>query len=118
MNYLWVLCVQVIKRVQQLVAPGEYLVRWKRAALVCHHLCQIVAGDVLHDQKLTIAFAKMIAHARQSRMMHARKQTRLALKLSSQALVGKQSFLECDGGIETLIDRFVDCTHAALAELL
>ena len=81
MNYLRILCVQIIKRVEQLIAPGQHLIRRKRALLVRHHLGQIVAGNVLHHQKLAIAFAEVIAYARQGRMMHAREQTRFALKL-------------------------------------
>jgi hypothetical protein len=85
---------------------------------VRHHLRQIVAGNVLHYQKLAIAFPKVIAHAWQSWMMHARQQARFALKLASQALIGKQRFLQRDGRVEPLVNSFVNSAHATLAELL
>ena len=50
-------------------------------------------------------------------MMQAGEQSRLALELFSQTLVGKQRLFQRDGGVETLIDRFVHGAHAALSEL-
>jgi hypothetical protein len=47
-------------------------------------------------------------------MVHARKQTRLALKLFPQSLVGKQRLLQRDHCVEAFIDRFVDRAHATL----
>ena len=50
-------------------------------------------------------------------MMHARQQTRLALKLLAQFLIGKESFLQRDSGIQALIDGFIHRSHAPLSEL-
>ena len=50
-------------------------------------------------------------------MMQTRKQSRLALELFAQTFVGKQRFFQGDSRVETLIDRFVDGTHATLPKL-
>jgi len=59
----------------------------------------------------------MVADARQRGMVQTSEQPRFALELFAQALVGNERFFQRDGRVETLIDRFIDGAHAALAEL-
>src|SRR6185503_12413415 len=93
------------------------LIGGKRTSFASHHLRQIVAGNKLHHEELAVAFRKMVTHARQRGMMQTCKQSRLALELFAQTFVGKQRFLQRNGGIETLIDRLVNRAHASLSEL-
>src|SRR6185369_3287403 len=117
MNYLRILRVQVIKRIEQLICPRQNLVRGKRAALASHHLRQVIAGYELHDEKLSISFRKMVADARQRRMMQSREESCLTFELLPQSLFGKQRLFERDCGIETLVDGLVNRTHTALPKL-
>src|SRR5690242_271714 len=117
MNDLRFLCVQIIERVEQLIRPRQHLVGGKRTSFTRHHLRQVVAGDVLHHEKLPVGFGKMVADARQRGMMQTCEQPRFAFELFAQTFVGKERLFQRDGGIETLIDGFIDGAHAALAEL-
>ncbi len=74
MNNLRFLRVQVVKRVQQLVGPTSKP-DWPETdpdfrAIISD---KIIARDVLHDEKLAIAFGKMVTHARQRWMMQSAK---------------------------------------------
>ena len=117
MNYLRLLRVKIVERIEQLIRPRQNLIRRKRTSFTSHHLREIIAWDKLHYEELAIAFRKMVAHARQRGMVQTCKKSRLTLELFAQAFVGKQCFLQRNGGIETLIDRLVDSTHTALSEL-
>src|SRR5690348_7899495 len=117
MNDLRILRVQVVERVEQLIGPGQDLIRRKRSALAVHHFRQVVAGDELHHEKLPVALREMIADARQRRMMQTSEQSRLALELFAQTLVRKQRLLQRYSRIETLIDGLVNGAHATLTEL-
>src|ERR1043165_4526190 len=117
MNYLRILRVQVIERVEQLIGPGQNLVFRKRASLAIHHLRQIVAGDELHHEKLPVVFRKMVAYTRQRRMMQAREESCFTFELLPQTFLGKQRLLQRDSGVETLVDGLVNRTHAALPKL-
>jgi len=59
----------------------------------------------------------MVADARECGMMQASQQTRFALKLFAQAFFSKKRFFEGYSGVETLVDRFVNGSHATLPEL-
>jgi len=63
-------CVQVDQRIQQLIGPGDHLTAWKWSGLLGNSLGQIYAADKLHHQKSSIAFGKIVADARQCRMMY------------------------------------------------
>src|ERR1044071_7336767 len=117
MNDLRILRVQVIKRIEQLIRPRQNLIRRKRAPLASHHLRQIVAGDELHHEKLSIAFRKMVADTRQRRMMQTSEQPCFTFELLPQALLGKQRLFERDCCIETLVDSLINRTHPALPKL-
>src|SRR6185503_10945241 len=117
MNYLRILRVKIVERIEQLIGPGQNLIGGKRASFTSHHLRQIVAGNKLHHEELAVAFRKMVTHARQRGMMQTSEQTRFAFELFAQPFVGKQGFFQRNGRIETLIDRLVDSAHAALSEL-
>src|SRR5687768_4319018 len=69
MDDLWILRVQVVERVEQLIRPGQHLIRRKRSALAHHLLRQIVARNELHDEKLTVVLGKVVADTRQCGMM-------------------------------------------------
>src|SRR5687768_15983289 len=117
MDYLRILRVKVVKRIEQLIGPGQNLIAGERTSFASHHLRQIIAGDKLHHEKLSIAFRKMVAYTRQSRMMQTSEKPRLAFELLAQTFIGKQRLFQSDGGIETLIDGLVNCAHTALPEL-
>src|SRR6185369_15966508 len=89
-NDLRILCMQIVERVQQLVRPCQNLIGRKWSSFASHHLRQIVTGDELHHEKLAVAFGKMVADARQRRMMQTRQKSGLSFKLLSQTLVRKQ----------------------------
>src|SRR5688500_14467686 len=117
MDYLRILRVKVVERIKQLIGPGQNLIAGERTSFASHHLRQIIAGDKLHHEKLSVAFRKMVAHTRQCRMVQTSQKPRLAFELLSQTFIGKQRLFQGDGGIETLIDCLVDCAHTALPEL-
>src|SRR5438067_13003779 len=117
MNNLGILRVQVIKRVAELIRPTQDLLFGKRSSALCQHRREVFTGDILHQQKLTLALVEVIANARQRLMMESRQETRFTLELFAQLLVGKERFLQRDDRIQPLIDRFVNGAHAALAEL-
>src|SRR5215216_773487 len=117
MDDLRILRVQVVERVEQLIRPRQNLVRGKWTSFAIHHLRQIIAGDELHHEKLAIAFGKMVADARQCGMMQASEEPRLTLELFAQAFFGKKRLFQRHGGIEALINRFVDSAHTALPKL-
>ena len=81
-----------------------------------HHLRKVVAGNVLHNQKLPLALGEVIADSRQRRVMHASEQSCFSLKLLPQAFIGEQRFLQRHSCIEPLVHRFVDGAHATLTE--
>src|SRR5205085_8482180 len=93
------------------------LIGRKRASFARHHLREIVARDELHHEKLAVTFREMVTDTRQRRMMQACEQTRLALELFSQALLGKQRLFQSHSRVEPLIDCFVNGTHTTLPEL-
>ncbi len=64
MNYLRILCVKIIERVEELISPRQNLIGRKRASLAGHHLRQVIAGNELHYEKLPVVFRKMVADAR------------------------------------------------------
>src|ERR1044072_2036644 len=117
MNYLRILRVQVIERIEQLIRPRQNLVCRKRASFASHHLRQIIAGDELHHEKLSIAFRKMVADTRQCRMMKTREESCFTFELLPQALLSKQRLFERDCSIKTLVDSLVNRTHTALPKL-
>src|SRR5688572_10037641 len=104
MNDLRFLRVKVVERIEQLIRPGQNLIGGKRTSLTRHHLRQIVAGDKLHHEKLTVVFRKVVADAWQCGMVQTSKKPRLTLELFAQTLIGKQRFFQGNSGIETLID--------------
>ena len=117
MNDLRILRVEVVERIEQLIRPRQNLVDGKWTSFAIHHLRQIIAGDELHHEKLSITFREMVADTRQCRMMQAREESGLAFKLLSQAFLGKQRLFQRDRGVETLIDGLVNRTHPALPKL-
>src|SRR5687767_2215216 len=117
MNDLRFLGMKIVERVQELITPQHDLLYRERSLLLFHHLAEIFTCDKLHHQKLAFILGKMITYARQRRMMHSCKQPGLAFKLFPQTLVGKQRLLQSNRGIKTLVYRFVNCSHSALAEL-
>src|ERR1051325_5588666 len=117
MDDLRILCVQVVERIEQLISPRQNLIHRKRTAFTIHHLRQVVAGDELHDEKLSVAFGKMVADARQCGMMQTSEEPRLALELFTQAFFRKERLFQRYRRVEALIDRLVNGAHASLAEL-
>ena len=100
-----------------MIAPTQHLFLRKRTVAAREHFVKVFARDVLHNQKLPVAFVEMIAHPRQRLMMHARQQTRFAFELLAQLLIGEKRLFQRDGGIEPLVHRFIYRAHAALAKL-
>src|SRR6185369_2112797 len=117
MNDLRILCVEVVERVEQLVCPRQNLIHRKRTTFTIHHLRQIIAGDELHHEKLSVGFGKMVADSRQRGVMQTSEESRLALELFTQPFFRKERFFQRDSRIEALIDSLVNGAHAALAEL-
>src|SRR3989442_6706127 len=115
-NDLRVLRMQIIERIKQLVRRGKDLIRRKRSAPLSANRRQIVSCDVLHHEKLSVTFRKVVTNARERRMMQTGQQTCFPFKLLSQLFLCKQSFLQRDGGIQSLINGLVDCAHAALSK--
>src|ERR1043166_1360051 len=68
-----VLRVQIIERVEQLISPGQNLVGRKRSLFAGRHLRQVLAGNELHHEKLSVAFREVVANPRECRMMHSGK---------------------------------------------
>ena len=117
MDNFRILRVQIVERIAKLISPEEHF-SLRKGALTCGQHCKkVFARNVLHHEKLTIAFVEMIADARQRLMMQTRQQTRLALELFAQPLFGKKCFFQRDSRIEPLVDRFVHRTHSALSKL-
>ena len=117
MDDLRILRVEVIERVEQLIRPGQDLIRRKRSALARHLLREIIARDELHDEKLTVALGKMVADSRKRGMMQPRQESCLTFKLLAQTFIGKQRLFQRHCRIESLIDGLVNCAHSALPEL-
>src|SRR2546422_11489412 len=117
MNDLGILRVQIIKRVQKLIAPQTHLLERKGPTPSRDHLSKVVAGYVLHYEKGALNAGEVIADARQCRMMQSSQQPRFTLKLLAQFLLDKQRLFQRHSCIQPLIDRFVNSTHTALPEL-
>ena len=116
MNDGRMLAVQISQCAKQLLAPLDDLVGVKRAAALFEHRHQVVAGDVLHDQELTVALGEMVADFRQRRVAQARQQSGLALEGFEHHLIGEEGLFEGDGVAEALIRSLIDRPHAALSE--
>src|SRR5213079_636106 len=114
MNDLRLLGVQIIECIAKLIGPARNLSFRKRRSARSQHFRKVLTGDVLHDEKLTVAFVEVIAYAWPCRMMHPRQQSRLAFELFAQLLFRKEGFLEGDSRIQTLVNRLVYRAHAAL----
>src|SRR5437016_3312437 len=117
MNDLRILRVQIVEGIAQLIAPTQHLFLRKRTVAAREHFVKVFAGDVLHHQKLSVAFVEMIAYPRQRLMMHPRQQTRFAFELLAQLLIGEKRLFQGDDSIEPLVQRFIHRAHAALAKL-
>ena len=117
MNYLRILRVQIIERVAKLIGPANNFILRKRSVAGGQHLRQILARDVLHYEKLSVALVEMIADARQRRMVHPRQQPRFPLELLAQFLFRKKGLLQRDRRVQSLINCLVHGAHAALSEL-
>src|SRR5258706_12275903 len=100
MNYLRVLGVKIIERITKLIAPARDFILWKRSIARVEHLKEIFARNVLHHQKLAIAFVEMIADAGQRLMMKPGQQPRFALEWFAKFLVTKKRFLQHDSRIQ------------------
>ena len=116
MNDGRVLAVQVSQRAEQLVTPFDDLIGIKRPATFFEHCHQVIAGDVLHHQKLAVAFGKMIADFRERRVSQTGQQSGFALERLEHHLIGEEGLFECDGIAEPLICGLIDRAHAALSE--
>ena len=117
MNDLRILRVQIVERIAQLIAPAQHLFLRKGTVAARQHFVKVFARNVLHHQKLPVAFVEMIAYPRQRRMMHPRQQTRLAFELLAQLLIGEQRLFQRDDSIEPLVKRLINRAHAALPKL-
>ena len=93
MDDLAVAGVQIDKRVEQLIGPGNHDCSGKRAWLLGNNLRQVGPGDELHYQKCAVALGEIVTDARQGRMMKLSQQPRLLFKLSPKTLVNRKSFL-------------------------
>ena len=116
-NDLRILGMQIVERVAKLIGPAQHLCLRERTVPLRQHAEEILAGNVLHYQELSLSFGKVIADSRQRGMVHSRQQTRFALELLAQSFVGEKRFLQRHRGIEPLIKRFIHCPHSALAKL-
>jgi hypothetical protein len=59
----------------------------------------------------------MITHARQRWMLHAGEQSSFTLELLARGFFRRERLLESHGYVESLIQGFVNRTHAAATEL-
>src|SRR6266446_3710176 len=117
MNDLRVLRMQIIERIQQLISPQQYLTLRKGPAPARYHLREIIAGYKLHDEKRAFTLGKVIANARQRRMMQTGEQTCFALELFAQSFLSKQCLFQRYRCIQSLIDGFINRAHPALPKL-
>ena len=117
MDNLRILGVQIVECVTKLIGPTQHFILRKRRVAMRLHFRQVLSRDVLHHQELTIAFVEMVADARQRRVMQPRQQTRLALELLAQLLIGKKRFFQRHRRIKPLVHGLVNRAHAALSKL-
>src|SRR6266446_6955248 len=81
MNNLPFVRMQVDKRVEQLVGPGDDGVARHWPWLLGNYFGEVEAFDELHNEKCTVAFSKVITDARQRGMIEPGHQAGLPLKL-------------------------------------
>lgn len=58
----WILTVQVLERIQQLIRTVQHHSHIKRLPGAHHNGLEIVAGDQLHHQIVIAALAKIVGH--------------------------------------------------------
>src|SRR5919108_3817057 len=80
MNDRWVLRMEVFERSKHLVGPGQRIDRWNGASIDTQYHRQVFAADILHHEKLTIAFGEVIDHFRKSLVAQGCQYARLAVK--------------------------------------
>ena len=88
----------------------------KRFALPFKRLHQVVARHIFHHQELAFVFKKMIAYARQCRMLEAVQKACLAFERFAETIVHAKRFFDRDRAVKTFIVRQINGTHSALPD--
>src|SRR6267154_1434675 len=117
MNNLAITRVQIDEPIQQLISPGNHLISWKLPRLLRNNRRQVSAGDELHNKERPVSLSKVIADARQCRMIQTGQEARFLLELAPETVVDRESFFQSHDCIQTLIDCFIYGAHSAFTKL-
>src|SRR5687767_13765112 len=77
-----------------------------------------MAGDKLHDEKLTLPMREVIHDSRKSGMTEVRQQLSFASECPPLFISGGESFFHCHDAAQVLVHRLIDGTHPTVAELV
>src|SRR5260221_14008145 len=110
--------VEILKEAQDMISPTQHVEFGKRFSSRGQQLGQISPRDELHHEKLAVILTEIIHYLGQCHVTKISEQCGLTLKGPARVGIGSdESFFQCDHAANTLVDRFVNCAHAALTQL-
>jgi len=99
-----------------IIGPAQHL-RWLNGSPAIPTILQVVTRNELHYEKISITLAEVVHHLGKAWCF------KLASKDASRAnadrafiFLASEGFFQRDDAANTLINRFVDCTHPAFAK--
>ena len=109
--------VQINKRVQQLISPGDHRLMRKRSGLSRDDFRQVGSFDQLHHEKCAVALSEVICDSRQPWVIQARHQPSFAFELFPKVFITRECLLERDRMAESQVYCFINCAHAAFSQV-